>query len=310
MDLSTNGARFLQRLEGWVGKWYKDPVGVGTIGTGMTWRSGAFREWWAKNKPGVPFGPGATMTRAEGEDALKYLVDKEYGKAVNDFLGTKKVPQHVYDAMVSVVYNLGPGALKWKWAKAIKEGRYGDAAALLRQTGTTAGGRVLSGLVARRKDEAKLVTDGIYTGITTKPDPVPVAPGDAMADGLLMRGERGPDIKTLIENLAALGYYNGTMDDIFGPRTEQAVMAFQKDHGLKVDGIAGPKTLAAVDAAMAKSNKVAAASTAATATASTAAAVQAGLPWWQALLIGVVIGVAVWAGVKWWRKRQAADPDP
>ena len=53
---------------------------------------------------------------------LRYLVEREYGKAVDEFLDGKSVPQHVYDAMVSAVFNMGPGSLNWAWAKAIKAG--------------------------------------------------------------------------------------------------------------------------------------------------------------------------------------------
>jgi hypothetical protein len=40
--------------------------------------------------------------------------------------------------------------------------------------------------------------------------------------------------------------YNLAVDGDFGPKTEQAVIDFQKQHGLKTDGIAGSKTLGAL----------------------------------------------------------------
>ena len=242
MDISAKGAAFVRLHEGFVGKWYKDPVGVGTIGVGFTWGSGAFREWWKANKPGVAFGPGARITRDEADDALVYLFRHEYGKAVNAFLGKKKVAQHVFDGMCSPVFNIGPRALKWKWAAAAKSGNLKEAATHLRTTATTARGVRLPGLVSRRKEEALLLERGIYTGVgSAKAEPI-----DAMADGILMRGERGPAVATLIRDLAALGYYDGVQDDMFGPGTESAVMAFQRAKGLKVDGWAGPATLTAI----------------------------------------------------------------
>lgn len=43
--------------------------------------------------------------------------------------------------------------------------------------------------------------------------------------------------------LSKLGYYpEGSVDDVFGPNTEKAVMNFQKDNDLTVDGIIGPET--------------------------------------------------------------------
>lgn len=245
MDLSAKGAAFLRAHEGFVAQYYLDPVKVPTIGIGFTWASDAFRQWWGANKR-IPFGPGASMTRQEAEEALIYLVRHEYGKAVNGFL-RKKVPQHVFDAMVSAVYNLGPRALTWKWAAAAKAGNYAEAASLLRNTGTTAQGKKLAGLVRRRQEEGILMEKGIYTGVGG----VEHAPVDAMADGILRRREAGPAVAQLIRDLATLGYYNGIMDDLFGPATERAVMAFQTDNGLKADGLAGPVTLAAIAKAVA-----------------------------------------------------------
>ena len=42
------------------------------------------------------------------------------------------------------------------------------------------------------------------------------------------------------------GYYNGNIDGIYGSQTQEAVRYFQRKNGLTVDGIAGPKTLAAM----------------------------------------------------------------
>ena len=51
--------------------------------------------------------------------------------------------------------------------------------------------------------------------------------------------------------LEKLGYSLGIcgIDGDFGTATEAAVKQFQKDHGLTADGICGPKTWAALDAA-------------------------------------------------------------
>lgn len=244
-ELSDKGAAFIRGHEGFVARWYRDPVGVWTIGTGFTWRSAAFREWWAKNKPGQAKYTGR-MTRSESDDALRYLCKHEYGKAVNKFL-SKKVPQHVFDGMTSPVYNLGPGSLKWTWAKFAKAGDYSAAAARLRKTGTTASGKRLPGLVRRRKEEALLLEKGIYTGVDAGSHQEPV---DAMADGVLVRGEAGKAVAKLIKDLTKLGYYDGVQDDIFGLGTEAAVLDFQNAKGLKADGYAGPETLAAIEVAL------------------------------------------------------------
>lgn len=52
--------------------------------------------------------------------------------------------------------------------------------------------------------------------------------------------------KSVQQKLKNLGYYTGAVDGIYGSKTKQAVKNFQRDNGLVVDGIIGPKTLAAL----------------------------------------------------------------
>lgn len=165
MILSKKGAAFIRLHEGFRSKAYRDPINVRTIGIGFTWGSAAFRRWWKLYKFPMTFDDNATMTEAEADDALQFIVKHEYGTAVDLFLGTQKVPQHVYDAMVSAVFNLGPKALEWRWAAAVKDGDYKLAATLLKRTGTTAKGKTLPGLVRRRMEEAILIRMGVYTGV-------------------------------------------------------------------------------------------------------------------------------------------------
>ena len=57
---------------------------------------------------------------------------------------------------------------------------------------------------------------------------------------------RGDDVKQLQLALKEAGYDPGQTDGIYGKKTERAVRRFQKDHQLKVDGIAGEKTQTAL----------------------------------------------------------------
>ena len=50
-------------------------------------------------------------------------------------------------------------------------------------------------------------------------------------------------VKAIHTKLKEKGYYNDNVDGILGSKTKSAIKAFQKDNGLVVDGIAGPKTL-------------------------------------------------------------------
>lgn len=65
----------------------------------------------------------------------------------------------------------------------------------------------------------------------------------ALGDHLLGKGAKGPEVTELQKRLAQLGYPVGPLDGKFGPKTQASVRKFQQDHGLKVDGIAGPATI-------------------------------------------------------------------
>ena len=60
----------------------------------------------------------------------------------------------------------------------------------------------------------------------------------------LYRGRRGEDVFMLQMRLHELGYYNGSITGGYYGGTIKAVEAFQRDHGLTVDGAAGEKTQA------------------------------------------------------------------
>ena len=58
----------------------------------------------------------------------------------------------------------------------------------------------------------------------------------------LKKGARGNITKLLQEKLVSLGYNTNGVDGIFGAGTEKAVISFQKNNGLVVDGIVGKNT--------------------------------------------------------------------
>jgi N-acetylmuramoyl-L-alanine amidase len=58
----------------------------------------------------------------------------------------------------------------------------------------------------------------------------------------LQFGYRGEDVSKLQQILNQKGYYNYYIDGIYGKITEKAVINFQIDHQIRIDGIAGPET--------------------------------------------------------------------
>lgn len=65
-------------------------------------------------------------------------------------------------------------------------------------------------------------------------------------DAVSKNGSRGEEVRKIQTKLKNWGYYNGSVDGIYGWQTESAVKSFQKKNGLTVDGVAGTKTLNAM----------------------------------------------------------------
>lgn len=53
-------------------------------------------------------------------------------------------------------------------------------------------------------------------------------------DAPFLYGDSGDDVKLIQESLFYFGYYLDEIDEIFGPKTNQALTDFQQDHGIEV----------------------------------------------------------------------------
>lgn len=97
MQMSAVGAAVLRSREGDKLVAYKDSVGVWTIGTGITTASGL-----------IKVVPGLVITQAQS-DALYAKAVQQYAAPVRTALNVA-VPQHTFDALVSLCFNIGAGA--------------------------------------------------------------------------------------------------------------------------------------------------------------------------------------------------------
>lgn len=84
-------------------------------------------------------------------------------------------------------------------------------------------------------------------GQTVPPAAQHAKPQGASGDIVSNPGDKGPEVTRLQETLRRLGYRDAegkplVADGDFGDRTRQALQAFQREHGLKGLGVAGPKT--------------------------------------------------------------------
>ena len=58
----------------------------------------------------------------------------------------------------------------------------------------------------------------------------------------LRQGSSGQHVTNAQRKLSQWGYYQGSVDGVFGPLTREGVEFFQRRNGLTVDGIIGPQT--------------------------------------------------------------------
>lgn len=63
---------------------------------------------------------------------------------------------------------------------------------------------------------------------------------------VLRQGSRGEEVKEMQRRLKQWGYYNGSVDGVFGVGTRNAVILFQKKNGLTADGVVGKETYKAL----------------------------------------------------------------
>jgi lysozyme len=141
MNLGYKGTDLLKFYEGCKLAAYQDSVGVWTIGYGHT-----------KN-----VYEGMTITQEQAEQMLLDEL-KEYESYI-DNLVTVPLNQNQFDALVVWVYNLGPTNFKNSTLlKELNNGNY-QAVPIEIKRWNKAGGKVLEGLIKRRKAEAILFSE-------------------------------------------------------------------------------------------------------------------------------------------------------
>ena len=68
----------------------------------------------------------------------------------------------------------------------------------------------------------------------------------AVEAAILRQGARGSEVKEVQRRLKQWGYYNGSVDGVFGTGTRSAVILFQHKNGLTADGVVGKATYKAL----------------------------------------------------------------
>ena len=139
MNISDKALNLIKRFEGFRAKPYLCPGDVWTIGYGTT-------------KGVTPSSP--PVTKAQAEIMLRDDV-KRFEEAVRNAVNVP-LNQHQFDALVSFTYNLGESALRRSTLlKVLNQGDYEEAANQFKRW-NKADGKVLKGLVRRRKAESEM----------------------------------------------------------------------------------------------------------------------------------------------------------
>lgn len=146
LTISEEGVDFIKSKESWRPETYTDPVGVLTIGWGTT---------------GSEARPGRRITKATGE---RLLHEAEGGLDENEryVRNLVRVPlnQHQFDALVSLVFNMGVGNfMKSPVLQLLNRGQYEAAAQqmLRHNRGKVDGSMIaLPGLKIRRHEEMSM----------------------------------------------------------------------------------------------------------------------------------------------------------
>jgi lysozyme len=224
MNISNDGIKLIEKLEGCVLHTYKDDAGVPTIGVGHT--------------GGVQ--PNQTITQAQADELLRKDLAK-FVAAVNSLVHVP-INQHQFDALVIFAFNVGSGALQHSTLlQKLNAKDYAGAAKEFdlwnKITDPDTGHKVVStGLSNRRNAEQALFLKPMPAiPVVAKPH-MPAYPNH-----ILQVGTTDHANTKLVQAKLHI-----TADGIFGNGTKAAVQKFQKAHALSPDGVIGKMTWTAL----------------------------------------------------------------
>ncbi|MEO0352669.1 MAG: peptidoglycan-binding protein [Cyanobacteria bacterium P01_A01_bin.15] len=181
-----------------------------------------------------PLGPGSTGSAVKDIQSMLALMGY-YGGPVDgtyEQMTSEAVRQFQTDAGLVADGVVGP--LTWQ--------------RLLPTPATLAGAQESPETPPTAEPVAQEAVDAVDTSgenVGSQDGTTPPETGDAelsTAMPVLVLDDTGTAVSRLQGRLAELNFYDGPVDGIFGPQTEQAVEQFQRQAGLKVDGIVGPAT--------------------------------------------------------------------
>lgn len=148
MKVSNRGLNLIMEFEGFSGKAYPDPGSK----NGEPWTIG----WGTTVVDGVRVKKGDTINKTKARELLQLHVNEDYAPEVEASLNGIDLNQNEFDALVSLVYNIGIKAFNKSTVKRMLV--KGDRVAAANAFGMWIknDGKVLAGLVRRRAAEKAL----------------------------------------------------------------------------------------------------------------------------------------------------------
>lgn len=232
MQVSKKGLDLIKKWEGRHLKAYQDCVGVWTISYGIIDSDYKYT--------GLHVRKGVTITDEQCDELFEKLIKNKYCPIVDKHIEEHGylLNQNQYDALVSFAYNIGSiSGLTNDGKRSISE--ISSHIPLY----CKAGGKVVQGLVNRRRDEKKLFDTPVskkgYTGT------FPVLPESTfgvqrkyyqIGDGMNQLRTYRSQIKRIQSLLNWAVGSDLKVDGMYGTETEKAVMKLQKKASVPVNG--------------------------------------------------------------------------
>ena len=212
----------IKEFEGCYLEAYQDVVGVWTIGYGITTAD--------KSITGKTIKKGMKITQATADKWLEEALNKKYLPKVIKYQSKYGFNTSQIDALVSFAYNVGSidgitqngtrniGMIESKFLAYNK-----------------AGGKELRGLTRRRLREL----DMFRKGAKKFDEGFPVLP----SRGYFQLADKGKQVGQVQKLLSWMDFYNGKIDNVYGPETVKAVKKLQDLIGTTQNGKFGNKCL-------------------------------------------------------------------
>lgn len=241
MHISEKGLKLIKEFEGCYLKAYRDPVGIWTIGFGVTNAD--------KSVTGTTIKEGLRISQATADKWLEESIRRLYEPKVMKYNDKYHWNQNQFDALVSFCYNIGSiDQLTKNGTRSVQM----IADKILEYDG--AKGRKLAGLTRRRKaehdlfitkpDKAPQKAVQKRTGYTGKFPCLPPRGYYKWGDGYLQLRGYNTQIKRVQKLCTWITGVKLTIDGDYGNRTVEAVKKAQGILKVKRDGHFGPDTLA------------------------------------------------------------------